>query len=126
MGRKVDDGQAVDVQAPGATLIDFGELYRIDGFSGISLSQIASADVDRGMSLEVSASIWFVKVPVATCGTRGQFVFWSSGAGFKKASTDVANSAGTAGDQPIGKVETVRNSTGYAAIKFFDGDGAIA
>lgn len=126
MGRKASDGQAVDVQAPGATLIDFGELYRIDGFSGIALSQIAAADTDRGMALETSSSIWWVKTPVGIGVTRGAPVFWTAGAGFKKASTDLANAAGTAGDLPVGKVETVRNSLGYAAIKLFNGAGPVA
>jgi hypothetical protein len=126
VGRKASDGQAVDVQAPGATQIDFGELYRIDGFSGIALSKIGASDTDRGLALEVSSSIWWVKTPAAVGVTRGAFVYWTSGTGFKKSSTDLSNTAGTAGDQPIGKVETVRNSNGYAAIKLFDGDGATA
>lgn len=126
MGRKVDDGQAVDVQAPGATVIDFGELYRIDGFSGIALSAKASGDADRGLALEISSAIWFVKTPVGIGVARGAPVFWSAGAGFKKSSTDLANAAGTAGDEPVGKVETVRNTNGYAAIKLFDGGGSVA
>ena len=126
MGRKASDGKAVDVQAPGATQIDFGELYRIDGFSGIALSAIGASDVDRGMALEIANCIWWVKTPSGIGVTRGAFVYWSSGTGFKKAVTDLSNSAGTAGDQPVGKVETVRNSNGYAAIKLFDGDGATA
>jgi hypothetical protein len=126
MGRKVDDGQAVDVQAPGATVIDFGELYRIDGFSGIALSAKTAADPDRGLALEISSCIWMVKTPAAVGVTRGAPVFWTSGTGFKKSSTDLANSAGTAGDEPVGKVETVRNTNGYAAIKLFDGGGSTA
>jgi len=126
MGRKASDGQAVDVQAPGATQIDFGECYRIDGFTGIALSQIGASDTDRGLALEVSSSIWWIKVPAAVGTTRGAFLYWSSGTGFKVGGTALQNTAGTAGDQPIGKVETVRNSNGYAAVKMFDGDGANA
>lgn len=125
MGRKASDGKAVDVVAP-AGQYDFGELFRIDGFTGVALSTINTADTDRGLALEVSDCIWWFKVPVGVGTTRGIFLYWASGAGVRRGDTHLQATAGTAGDQPVGKVETVRNANGYAAVKLFNGDGATA
>lgn len=119
MGRKITDGKAIDVAVPSGELVDKGELYRIDNFSGFAMDSIAVADTERDVALEVSESIWRVKVPVGTCGTRGGYVKWSSGTGFKEADTDLADEASVlvkTGDS-IAKVESVRNSDGYATLK---------
>lgn len=121
MGRKVTDGRAIDVSAPAATLIEKGELYRIDGWTGFALDQIDATEVDKAFALEVCESLWRVKVPAATAAARGDFLGWTTGAGFKKGSTDlVAIAAPVDGSVPVlavAKVEGVRNSTGYATIK---------
>jgi hypothetical protein len=121
MGRKISDGNAVDVVATAAQLIEKGELYRIDGWTGFAMDQIDAAEVDRGVALEVTHSLWRVKVPVGTAAARGDFLNWTTGAGFKRGSTDLAAIAAPAdGSTPIlavAKVEAVRNSTGYATIR---------
>jgi hypothetical protein len=119
MGRKKTDGEAVDVTAPGATLIEKGELYRIDNFTGFAADQIDATEVDRSVALDVSQAVWKVKVPVGTCATRGMYVKWTAagGATFQKSSTDLLDDTSTRTLNSIGKVEEVRNSAGYAAIK---------
>lgn len=117
MGRKKTDGEAVDVVAPAATAVQKGELVRIDNFSGFALDDITTTEVDRGLALEVSQAIWKVKVPVGTCATRGNYVQWSAGAGFKTSATDLADGTAARALGSIGMVEEVRNTNGYAAIK---------
>lgn len=121
MGRKITDGNAVDVQAPAAQLIEKGEIYRIDGWTGFAMDQIDAAEVDRAVALEVTHSLWRVKVPAATAAARGDFLSWTTGAGFKRGSTDLAAVAAPVdGSTPVlavAKVEAVRNSGGYATIR---------
>ena len=121
MGRKITDGNAVDVQAPAATLIEKGELYRIDGWTGFAMDQVDAAEVDKSVALEVTHSLWRCKVPAGTCAARGDFVNWTTGAGFKKGSTDLAAIAAPAdGSTPVlavAKVEGIRNAGGYATLR---------
>jgi hypothetical protein len=123
MGRKITDGLAVDVVAPAGT-IDKGECYRIDGWTGIAMISIASTDTDRVLALEVSKALWRVKVPVGTAAARGDYLGWTTGAGFKSGATDFAALAQpAAGGVPataVARVEAVRNSTGYATIRVLD------
>ncbi len=124
MGRKITDGQAVDVTAPAGT-IEFGEMYRIDGWSGFAMDAIASSATDRGLALEVSLSLWRIKTPAGTAGTRGAFLQWATGAGFKTGGTDLqdlaAPAAGGTPQNAVAKVEGVRNSAGYATVRLCDG-----
>lgn len=121
MGRKITDGRAIDVVAPAAQLIEKGELYRIDGWTGFAMDQIDATEVDRAFALEVCESLWRVKVPAATAAARGDFLGWTTGAGFKKGSTDLSAIAAPAdGSTPVlavAKVEGIRNSGGYATVK---------
>lgn len=124
MGRKITDGQAIDVVAPAGTFTK-GELYRIDGWTGIAMISIAAGDTDRALALEVSKAMWRVQVPAATAAARGDYLGWSTGAGTKAGATDLAAiAAPAAGGVPataVAKVEAVRNSTGYATIRVLDG-----
>jgi hypothetical protein len=96
-----------------------GELYRIDNFSGFAMDSISATDTDRDVALEIGERVWIAKVPAGTCATRGGYVKWSAGTGFKTAATDLADEASalvkTAAT--VAKVEAVRNSAGYAALR---------
>lgn len=117
MGQLKSDGKAVNVSAPAATLIQFGELYRIDGWSGIAMDEILAADTERGLALEVSERVWYIKIPAALAAARGDMLYWSSGAGFKKATTDLVAS-GTAGAiGPVAKVEEAVDANDYCAVR---------
>jgi hypothetical protein len=119
MGRKKTDGEAVDVTVPGATLVEKGELYRIENFTGFALDQIDAAEVDRNVALDCSQAVWKCKVPVGTCATRGSYVRWTAAGGstFQKSSTDIVDDGAARTAVSIAKVEEVRNSAGYAALK---------
>lgn len=123
MGRKISDGLAIDVVAPAGTF-DKGELYRIDGWTGIAMISIASTDTDRVLALEVSKALWRVKVPVGTAAARGDFLTWTAGAGTKSGATDMAAVTSPAnGGIPantVAKVEAARNAGGYATIRVID------
>lgn len=125
MGRKISDGLAIDCLAPAATLIQKGEIYRIDNWTGIAMDQVDATEVDKVVALEVTKALWRVKVPAATAAARGDYLGWSAGAGFKKGDTDmVAIVAPVNGGIPalaVAKVEGVRNATGYATIRVLDG-----
>jgi hypothetical protein len=125
VGRKITDGNAVDVTAPGSTLIEKGELYRIDGFSGFAMDQIDATEVDRAVALEITHSLWRCKVPAGTAASRGDYLAWTTGAGFKAGGTALATlAAPAAGGVPataVAKVEGVRNTAGYATIRLIDG-----
>lgn len=121
MGRKITDGNAIDVAAPASQLIEKGELYRIDNWTGFAMDQIDAAEVDRAVALEVCHSLWRCKVPAATAANRGDFLQWTAGAGFKRGSTDLAAIAAPSdGSTPIlavAKVEGIRNADGYATLR---------
>jgi hypothetical protein len=125
MGRKITDGNAVDVTAPGSTHVEMGELYRIDGWSGFAMDDISATATDRGLALEVTHSLWRIKTPSGTAATRGDFLKWATGAGFKAGPTDLQDvAAPAAGGVPalaVAKVEGVRNSGGYATVRLTDG-----
>lgn len=118
MGRKKTDGEAIDVVAPASTLIEKGELYRIDNFTGFAMDEIDATEVDKGLALEICQSIWKVKVPSGTCGTRGLYVKWSNNDGsFKSGATDLVDETVARTVLSVAKVEEPRNSGGYAALK---------
>ena len=121
MGRKISDGATIDFTAPGATLIEKGEMYRVDNWTHIAMDQIDVTEVDRGYSGEIRpVGLWRLKVPVATAANRGDYLGWSAGAGFKTGGTDlVAIAAPANGGWPalaVAKVEGIRNSRGYATV----------
>lgn len=116
MGRMVTDGLSIDVSAPAAVLVEKGEMYRIDNWTGFSFDEITATEVDRGMSLDVSHALYRVKVPAGTCATKGNYVTWSAGAGFKDSATGLVDEAARTLIS-VAKVEGVRNSRGYATLK---------
>ena len=119
MGQLKTDGRAIDVVAPGATLIEFGECYRIDGWTGIAMDEITATETPRGLAMEVSSErIWYVKVPAAVGGARGTLVYWTAGAGFKAGATALTS---TVTGAPVAKLEEARDANGYAALRVING-----
>jgi hypothetical protein len=123
MGQLKTDGRAIDIAAPAATAMTFGELYRVDGWTGFAMKTVGASDTDRGLALEVSSErIWYCLVPAAANGARGTLVYWTAGAGFKRATTDLTSTA-TGG--AVGIVEEARDANGYAAIRVFNGANLV-
>jgi hypothetical protein len=116
MGNKISDGKAIDVQAPGATVINDGDMYRISGFTGFAIGKKDGVQTDLGMALEVDTNaVWSVKLPAALNPAVGTNLKWSAGAGFKKGDTDLI--AGGALETGVCKVVAVKNAAGYAQVR---------
>jgi hypothetical protein len=126
MGHLYSDGKAVDVNDAGSAVVNFGDLYRIGGITGIAMKSLATTDTVRDLALETSERVWKVKVPAGFAGAAGTYVYWSSGAGRKDGAVDLVSAPGTAGDRPIGVVVVAKNANGYAAVKMLLGGAAIA
>lgn len=117
MGQLKHDGRATQggYAAPAAQEIVFGDLYRINGWSGIALKAIGAADTLRSLDLEISSErIWYVLLPAGLNPALGDPLYWSAGAGFKRGDTDLQ--AAVAG-APVAKVEEVKDANGYAGIR---------
>lgn len=117
MGRYISDGLSVDVEAPASTHIEKGEFYRIDGWNGVAFDDVTASEVDRSVALDVSLALWRVKVPSGKAGTRGGYLFWTAGSGYKAGAAALVDAPVAADDVACAKVEGVRNSDGYATIR---------
>lgn len=79
MGQLKGDGRATNVTF-GAGTIDFGELYRQDGWNGIAMKDIASGDTDRDAAMEISSErIWYVDIGAGPTGAKGDLLYWTTG-----------------------------------------------
>lgn len=116
MGWLKHEGDAVDVSAPAGEDLTKGELYRIDGWTGIAMSTVLHTDPELGLALEVSNRIWYVELPAGVTGARGDSLYWSAGAGFKAGSTDLV-ATGALGQQPCAIVEEAKDTNNIAAIR---------
>ena len=116
MGHLYSDGKAVDVTADAGTTVNFGDLYRIGGWTGFALDAIASGDTVRDLALEVSERIWKVKLPAGITPVVGDHLVWDAvGVAFKAGDTNLAIAG--AGVLGVAKVLVVKNSNGYAAVQ---------
>jgi hypothetical protein len=117
VGHLKGDGRATNVTAP-AGVISFGELYRIDGWTGIALSRVEAADTKREIALEVSAErIWYVNVG-AVAAAKGDILYWTAGAGFKAGATALQ---ATAGVGPAVKIEEAKDGNNIAGVRVLQG-----
>ena len=117
MGQKKSDGKASvgGFSAPAGQVVNFGDLYRLNGWNHIALADIGSADTVRNYGAEWDANaIWYVLLPAALNPAVGDYLYWTAGAGFKRGDTDLA--AAVVGS-PVCKVEEAKNANGYAAVR---------
>ncbi|SRR6266542_5490166 len=115
MGQLKSDGRAINVVIPSSTAITFGELYRIDGWTGIAMKTIAATDTDKNMSFEVSSErIWYVKLPAGVTAARGTRLYWTTGSGFKAALTDSSESVV---GSVMAIVEEAKDANDYAGVR---------
>jgi hypothetical protein len=116
MGQLKHDGNATQggFTAP-AGVINFGDLYRNNGWNHIALSKIGSGDTVRTYGGEISpARVWYVLLPAGLNPAVGDVLYWTAGAGFKRGDTDLAAAVVGA---PVCKVEEAKNANGYAAVR---------
>ena len=66
MGQLKSDGRAINVAGVPAGQYNFGELFRINGWNGVMLKTVNTADVTRNAAMEVSSErIWYFTIPAA-------------------------------------------------------------
>jgi len=117
MGQLKHDGRATQggVSAPAAQAIVKGDLYRINGWNGIALKTIGASDTLRTMDMEIAPDrVWYIKLPAALSPAVGDYIYWTSGAGFKRGDTDLAAAVVGA---PVAKVDEVKDANGYCAVR---------
>ena len=115
MGHMLTDGKAIDVVAPAGT-INFGDLYRISGWTGFAMKNVAAGDTVRDLALEVGERVWKVKLPAGITPVVGDHLAWDAvGTALKLGDTNLVIAG--AGVQGVCKVLIVKNANGYAAVR---------
>ena len=116
MGQLKSDGRATQggFTFPAGT-ITFGDLYRLNGWNGIALKAIAAGDTVRTADMEISSErIWYVKLPSGVAGTLGTYLYWTTGAGFKRGDTDLT---ATPTGSPVALVEEAKDANNWCGIR---------
>jgi hypothetical protein len=121
MGQLKSDGRATlgGMTWP-AGVITFGDLYRLNGWTGVALKNIAAADVDRNADMEIAPDrIWYVKLPAGVAGTLGQYLYWTTAAAatFQRGDTNLSV---TAAGQACCVVEEAKDANNYAAVRILN------
>lgn len=117
MGQLKHEGHAVDCVAPAGQEIFKGEVYRIDGWTGIAMSHVLPTDPELGFAMEVGLRIWYVALPAALAAARGDKLFWSTGAGFKRGSADLVASGTAGATGPAVIVEEAKDGNNIAGVR---------
>jgi len=115
MGQLKTDGRAINVPAVPAGQYNFGEMFRINGWNGIILKTINTADTIRAAAQEISSErVWYFTIPAAVAAAQGAFLYWTAGAGVKRADTDLtATVTGT----PVLLVEEAKDGNNVIAAR---------
>lgn len=115
MGQLKSDGRAINVTWP-AGVITHGDLYRMDGWTGIALDGFAAGASPRAGAMEVSSErIWYVKTPAGVGdGARGDRLYWTAGAGLKRGDTDLTE---TVTGSTCAIVEEIRDANGWVGVR---------
>jgi hypothetical protein len=123
MGQKKTDGLAVDVSAPAATLIEFGELYRIDNWNGFAMDEITATEEARGLALDVSLSIFYVKVPSGLTAARGAILSWAGtdNGAYRTGQTHLVAYGAATSVGPCAIVEEAKDANNYAGVRVLNG-----
>lgn len=116
MGQLKHDGQATQggFTAPGSEVVNFGDLYHLNGWNHIALASIGANDTVRSYGGEISDRIWYVKVPDAVDPDVGDFLYWSDTEEWKVGETDLQT---TANGSPCAIVEEDKGSGDYCAVR---------
>lgn len=118
MGQFEKEGKAIQVTWPGSEIINFGDLYRVDGWNGVALEDFTASETPRVSAMEVATERhWYIKTPAAVGTTRGVHLYWTAGAGFKRGDTALAEAVVGA---PVAKVEEVRDAAGYTLVRILN------
>lgn len=116
MGQLKHDGRATQggVTFPAGEIV-FGDLYRVDGISGFALKNIATGATPRVAGMEISKErVWYIKLPAAVNPAKGDLLYWTAGAGFKRGDTDLT--AVVTGN-PVLQVEEAVDANAWCAVR---------
>lgn len=114
MGYLVGDGKAVDVVFP-AGVGNHGDLYRINGWTGFLINDVAASDTARTRALEVAMNrIWSIKLPTGLDPDVGDHLAWADGLGFMQGDMDLEVTTST--ELGVVKVVAAKNDNGYAQV----------
>lgn len=115
MGNLKNDGKAINVPAVPAGQYNFGELFRINGWNGIMMKTVATADTVRAAAMEVSSErVWYFTIPSAVAAAQGAYLYWTAGAGTKRGDTDLtATPTGT----PVLIVEEAKDANNVVGAR---------
>jgi hypothetical protein len=115
MGQLKTDGRAVNVPVVPAGQYNFGELFRINGWNGIALKTIATADTLRAMAMEVSSErVWYFSIPAAVAAAQGAYLYWTTGGTTKRGDTDLQAAVNGA---PVLIVEEAKDGNNIIAAR---------
>lgn len=78
MGRKASDGKSQYRTVPGGSAVVDNELYRIDGWNGLSIGSVATGDTDRTIEFEADVNaVYEFHVPSGVNPAAGDFLYWN-------------------------------------------------
>jgi len=120
VGQLKTDGKAVNVSVPATKAVTFGEMYYINGWTGIAMDTIGGSDTIRNMAIEVSERIWYVKIAAGVAALKGAKLWWTAaalGTGYCDCLTDLQVTAPVAGDPAACKVEEDKDANNYVAVR---------
>lgn len=119
MGQFEKEGRAIAVTWQAAQIINVGDLYRMDGWNGVALEDFTAAETPRAGAMEVAVERhWYVKTPAGVGdGAKGDFLYWTAGAGFKRGDTDLTE---TVTGSPVCKIEEIRDANGYCLVRILN------
>lgn len=119
MGQFEKEGKAIQVTWPGSEIINFGDLYRVDGWNGVALEDFTAAETPRVSAMEVACERhWYIKTAAGIGdGARGDFLYWTAGAGFKRGDNALTE---TPTGSPVCKIEEIRDAAGYVLVRLLN------
>lgn len=123
MGQLKHDGRATlgGVAFPSSEEIIFGDLYRVDGWTGVALSAIDADETDnRTADMEIAPDrVWYCKMPASLNCVKGDYLYWDLDAGFQRGDTDLVKTP-TGSGYPCALVEESQDANDYAAIRILN------
>lgn len=124
MGQLKHDGRATleGITWP-AGVITFGDLYRVNGWTGVAMNNFASGESPRVGAMEIAPDrIWYVKFPSALNSVKGDYVAWASAtaATFQRGDTNLEAFVLATHKFPCALVEEAADAADYAGIRILN------
>jgi hypothetical protein len=124
MGQLKHDGRATleGVTWPAGT-INFGDLYRVSGWTGVALDNFLTGETPRIGAMEIAPDrVWYVKLPVALAGAKGDYLAWTTAASatFQRGDTDLVLFVPATHRFPCAVVDETKDAGNYAAVRILN------